>query len=82
MAVAFLGLWATAAAPPLLSPILLPAIAAPLALAAIILVSRATPAPGRHVLEMVRDLRVPGGETVHDREVRLSIHRDRQQRHV
>ncbi|MEQ1612229.1 MAG: sodium:solute symporter, partial [Hyphomicrobiaceae bacterium] len=28
-------------------------------------------APSRNVLEMVRDMRVPGGETVHDREQRL-----------
>jgi cation/acetate symporter len=27
--------------------------------------------PSRNVLEMVRDMRVPGGETVHDREQRL-----------
>ncbi len=82
LAVSFMGLLATAAETPMLAPILLPVIAAPLAFAAIIVVSRATPSPGRHVLEMVRDLRVPSGETVHDREVRLSIQRDRQQRHV
>ncbi len=28
-------------------------------------------APGRNVLELVRDMRIPGGETVHDREQRL-----------
>ncbi len=43
----------------------------PAGFAAAIGVSLLTPAPGRHVLEMVRDLRVPGGETLHDRELRL-----------
>jgi len=78
LGVSFMGLLATSTE----DPILLPVIAAPLAFVAIVVVSRVTPAPGRHVLEMVRDLRVPSGETVHDREVRLSIQRDRQQRHV
>ena len=31
----------------------------------------ATPRPGRHVLELVRDIRVPGGEILYDREMRL-----------
>ena len=31
----------------------------------------ATPYPGRHVLELVRDIRVPGGEILYDREMRL-----------
>lgn len=44
----------------------------PFAFAAAIGVSLITPAPGRHILEMVRDLRVPGGETLHDREIRLT----------
>ncbi|MFM9939198.1 MAG: sodium:solute symporter, partial [Hyphomicrobiaceae bacterium] len=35
-------------------------------------------APGRNVLEMVRDMRVPGGETVHDREQRLARLKRRQ----
>ena len=43
----------------------------PIAFGAAIGVSLFTPAPGRHILEMVRDLRVPGGETLHDRELRL-----------
>jgi len=29
------------------------------------------PAPSQNALELVRDMRVPGGETVHDREMRL-----------
>ena len=32
-----------------------------------------TPAPDRHVLEVVRELRIPGGETLYDREVRLAL---------
>ncbi len=43
-----------------------------LAAAAAIVASQITHAPGRHVLEMVRDLRVPGGETLFDRHVRLA----------
>ena len=43
----------------------------PAAFAAAILAARMAPAPGRHVLEVVRDMRLPGGETIHDRELRL-----------
>jgi cation/acetate symporter len=34
--------------------------------------TRLSPLPDRHVLTLVRDMRLPGGETIHDREVRLS----------
>lgn len=61
-------------------PILLPSLAAPVAVAVAIFASKVTPTPNRHVLEMVRDLRIPGGETIHDREVRLALQRDRQQK--
>ena len=43
----------------------------PCGLAVAVVASLLTPAPGRHILEMVRDVRVPGGETLHDRELRL-----------
>ena len=36
-----------------------------------ILASLTTPAPGRSVLELVREIRVPGGEVIYDREMRL-----------
>ncbi|MES0384501.1 MAG: sodium:solute symporter [Hyphomicrobium sp.] len=36
-----------------------------------ILASLATPAPTRSVLELVREMRVPGGEVIYDREMRL-----------
>ena len=55
--------------------VLVAAIAAPLAVLVGVVVSLLTPAPGRHVLEMVRDLRVPGGETIADREARRALHR-------
>jgi cation/acetate symporter len=45
-----------------------------------VVVTRISPAPGRHVLEIVRDMRVPGGETIADREARLA--RLRHRRHV
>lgn len=36
------------------------------------------PTPPRHLLEMVRDMRVPGGEAVYDRELRLARLKRRQ----
>ena len=45
--------------------------AIPFGLTAAVATSLLTPAPVRHILEMVRDVRVPGGETLHDRELRL-----------
>ncbi|HEY7084062.1 MAG TPA: sodium:solute symporter [Hyphomicrobiaceae bacterium] len=47
------------------------AIGLPLALCAGILASELTPAPGRNALDLVSDMRVPGGETLYDREMRL-----------
>jgi cation/acetate symporter len=38
---------------------------------AAVFVTLMTPAPGRHVLELVRDIRVPGGEILIDREMRF-----------
>jgi cation/acetate symporter len=54
--------------------------AIPASLMAAIVTSYLTPAPGRHVLETVRDMRVPGGETLYDREQRLARLKQRQQR--
>ncbi|MFM9941414.1 MAG: sodium:solute symporter family transporter [Hyphomicrobiaceae bacterium] len=78
--IAVAGLLAGATDTITLAPILVPTLAAPLAGLATIMASRMTPLPSRHVLEMVRDLRIPGGETVHDREVRLALQRERQQK--
>jgi cation/acetate symporter len=47
------------------------AIAAPLATLAAATATLLTPVPGRTMLDIVRDLRVPGGETISDREARL-----------
>ena len=47
------------------------AIGLPAAFAVAIAVSLATPVPSRSVLDTVDDLRVPGGETLYDREMRL-----------
>lgn len=44
----------------------------PLAALAAGLVSLITPAPARPLLELVRDIRVPGGEILYDRETRLA----------
>lgn len=46
-------------------------IAIPAAATATIAVSKATPAPSKHLLELVRDIRIPGGEILYDREMRL-----------
>lgn len=46
------------------------AIGLPAAAAATIAVALATPGPQRSLMELVRDIRVPGGEILHDREVR------------
>jgi cation/acetate symporter len=47
------------------------AFAIPAATLAAIAVTAMTPAPARNVLEFVRDIRVPGGEILYDRETRL-----------
>ncbi len=54
-----------------LPSVLAAAVALPLAIGATMVVSLMTPAPGKHVLDMLRDGRVPGGETLYDRETRL-----------
>lgn len=47
------------------------AVGMPLALMAVMIVTVLSPLPRRALLEVVRDMRVPGGEAVHDREIRL-----------
>lgn len=47
-------------------------IGAPVGFIAAIAASLATQPPGKHVLELVRDLRIPGGETIYDREGRIA----------
>lgn len=46
------------------------AIGLPAGLVAALSVAYATPAPSRGVLELIRDIRVPGGEILYDREMR------------
>ena len=53
------------------------AVGLPVGLVAALLVSRLTPAPGRNAVDIVREVRVPGGETLYDREVRLLRLRNR-----
>lgn len=48
-------------------------VGAPVSFAAAVAVSLMTPAPDRHMLEVVRELRIPGGETLYDREARLAL---------
>ncbi len=43
----------------------------PAATVTAIVVTFMTPAPSRHALELVRDIRVPGGEILYDREMRF-----------
>ncbi len=56
----------TAAIPSALAAI----VGIPAAIAAIFAVSLATPPPTRHVMAIVRDIRIPGGEILYDREMR------------
>lgn len=51
----------------------------PMAIAAAMGISVLSRAPGRHELELVRDIRVPGGEILYDREMRKQRLRKRQQ---
>jgi cation/acetate symporter len=44
----------------------------PASIVAAIAVASVTPAPKKNVSEFVRDIRVPGGEIIYDRETRLS----------
>jgi cation/acetate symporter len=44
----------------------------PVAIVVSVVASLVTPAPGRHLRDLVRDIRLPGGETIHDREIRLA----------
>ena len=46
-------------------------VGAPVSFAVCLIANRLGPRPGRHVLAMVTDMRLPGGETVLDHEVRL-----------
>ncbi|MEO1280446.1 MAG: sodium:solute symporter [Pseudomonadota bacterium] len=52
-------------------------IAVPASIIAGIAVSLVTPTPSRHALELVRDLRIPGGEILYDREMRLARLKER-----
>ncbi len=54
-----------------LDPALAGVFGIPAAAIATIVASLATPYPGRHEMELVRDIRVPGGEILYDREMRL-----------
>lgn len=45
-------------------------VAFPVGIAALMVVSVLTPRPGRSDLELLRDIRVPGGEILYDREMR------------
>jgi cation/acetate symporter len=47
------------------------AIGLPAGALATLIASRLTPAPGSNLLNYVNEMRVPGGETLYDREIRL-----------
>ncbi len=49
----------------------------PAAILTLLAVSAVTPKPGRQALEAVRDIRVPGGEIIYDREMRIARLRKR-----
>jgi cation/acetate symporter len=54
-----------------LSGMLAAVIGVPAGFASAMVASRAAPRPDRRVLGLVRDMRLPGGETMEDREGRL-----------
>ncbi len=49
----------------------------PAGFAALVIVSKLTLPPSRHSLELVRDVRVPGGEILYDREMRILRQKER-----
>jgi cation/acetate symporter len=51
--------------------------AAPASVAAALAVTVMTPLPGRDAIDMTSDIRIPGGETLYDREMRLQRQRQR-----
>ena len=53
-------------------------VALPAGFAAAMIATRMAPHPNRDVLEITHDLRIPGGETIFDREMRLMRLRQRQ----
>lgn len=53
------------------------AVGMPAGFVAALVVSRLTQAPGRNAIDIVREVRVPGGETLYDREMRLLRLRNR-----
>ncbi len=57
--------------------VLAPIAGAPISFLAAMLTSLFTPSPTRAILETVRDLRVPSGEPIYDRDVRLNRQRRR-----
>jgi cation/acetate symporter len=58
------GAWA-------LPSVLAGALGLPAGMAAAIIASVLTPAPSRHIVNILQEIRVPGGETLYDREQRL-----------
>ena len=55
-----------------LSSMIAASVSAPCAILAAVTTTLLTPVPGRSMLDIVREIRVPGGETVYDREARLA----------
>jgi cation/acetate symporter len=54
-----------------LPSVLAGAIGLPVGTAATIAASMLTPQPSRHIVAMLQEIRVPGGETLYDRKLRL-----------
>jgi cation/acetate symporter len=54
-----------------LPSVLAGAIGLPIGMAATIATSMLTPQPSQHIVAMLQEIRVPGGETLYDRELRL-----------
>ena len=61
------------------SSLIAASVSGPLSILATVTTTLLTPVPGRTMLDVVREIRVPGGETVYDREARLARLRVRSQ---
>jgi cation/acetate symporter len=64
-------LWSFAIIGSTFFPVLAGIVGLPASAVGALLVSLATPGPTRSMLELVREIRIPGGEVVYDREMRL-----------
>lgn len=54
-----------------MAPVMAATLGGPLNFAVLVIISEASPLRSRHAMEVVRDIRLPGGEATYDRDMRL-----------